>query len=316
MSQDPTSQKLDSAIKNWRAQEVQALLAAGASLSNRNSIGLTPLFQAIQSNNVASLDLLLRFGADVSDTCRFETPAYFAAHLGRAECLRRLAAHGADVGFGMFGGSEAKSASPRQSTCLIGALNSQSPERADVVAVLLEAGADPNTPLAGHGTTPLMIAALFGGASVFDMLLEAGADIRAKTTGASDAGSTVLHFAARGDNVHAISRCVALGLDASVADRNGRGPLHAAARANAAPAARELVSLGADLEARDVDGMTPLMAAFEAKKERVAQALADLGANMEACASSENAPAETLEGLAARILRSIKLGAARPPGGN
>ncbi|KAK7873690.1 hypothetical protein R5R35_013224 [Gryllus longicercus] len=118
---------------------------------------------------------------------------------------------------------------------------------------LLNAGADVNF-TTSHGWTPLMDAAYNAHADVVSLLLERGADIRAKTQGAR----TALHLAACHDRR---GRCVFLLLNAGspvdAKDADGDTPLHCAARLDTEAAARALLAAGANTSARNKRNQRP-----------------------------------------------------------
>ena len=75
--------------------------------------------------------------------------------------------------------------------------------KVDAVKVLLRYGADVNAKEGWHGQTALMWAAAEGHPAVIRSLVEAGADIRARSQG----GFTALLFAAREGQIGAVQAC-------------------------------------------------------------------------------------------------------------
>ena len=110
------------------------LLAAGASVKAATRVGaITPLMMASRAGNPATVELLLKAGADPNSADEHLTTALMmAAAAGNPDAVRILAEHGADV--------NAKEGSHGQTALMFAAaLN-----RAGAIRILTAAGADPN----------------------------------------------------------------------------------------------------------------------------------------------------------------------------
>ncbi len=147
---------------------------------------------------------------------------------------------------------------------------------AAAVKALLQDGADVSA-AQGYGMTALHWAAMRGDVELADMLLGAGANLKAATR---IDGTMPLLLAAENGHTAVIGSLLAAGADAKAADRNGTTALMLAAAAGKADALRLLVQHGADVNARErVMDRTALM--FAAGKDRVAaiEVLAQAGAD-------------------------------------
>ncbi|MCY3872931.1 MAG: ankyrin repeat domain-containing protein [Rhodobacteraceae bacterium] len=146
-----------------------------------------------------------------------------------------------------------------------------------VLAVLLEAGADPHARDIKYDRTPLHYAALGNdNPDVILALVDAGADLSAR----NKYGGTPLHEAALGaGNPDVLTALVDAGADPHARDNDRGTPLHNAARYNGNPdVIPALADAGADLNARDDYGNTPLHEAVLNENPDVIFALVDAGA--------------------------------------
>ena len=125
----------------------------------------------------------------------------------------------------------------------------------EAVRALLKKGVDVNE-AQGDGTTALHWAAMTGDAEMAQMLLVAGANVRATTRlGAY----TPLYLAAKGGYADVVAALLAAGADAKAATSNGTTPLMIAAAAGDARSINSLIENGAEINARETKGETPLM---------------------------------------------------------
>lgn len=206
--------------------------------------------------------------------------------------------------------------------CLTVAINGQAPAPVadaaskgdrDGVRALLKKGLDVNE-AQGDGTTALHWAAMTGDAELAQMLIYAGANVRATTRlGAY----TPLYLAAKGGYSDVVAALLAAGADAKATTTNGTTPLMIAAAAGDTRTITSLVENGAALNARDgAKGETPLMFAAAFNRTDAVTLLLERGADHKATtkvvdlfaltAPEEEAMARGAGGNAAR------LAAARP----
>jgi len=125
----------------------------------------------------------------------------------------------------------------------------------DGVRALLKKGADVNE-AQGDGTTALHWAAIKGDAEMTQMLLVAGANVRATTRLGS---YTALYLAAKGGYSDVVAALLVAGADAKAVTSNGTTPLMIAAAAGDTKSITSLVENGAEINATETKGETPLM---------------------------------------------------------
>jgi ankyrin repeat protein len=126
----------------------------------------------------------------------------------------------------------------------------------EAVRALLKKGLDVNA-AQGDGTTALHWAAIKGDAELAQMLIYAGANVRATTRlGAY----TPLYLAAKGGHSAVVAALLAAGADAKATTSNGTTPLMIAAAAGDTKSITSLIENGAEINAKDTaKGETPLM---------------------------------------------------------
>jgi ankyrin repeat protein len=187
---------------------VAALLKAGADPNLANALGTTPLMRASAAGDVTSVNALLDRGADVNarEAGHQHTALMFAAARGRAEVLRVLAAHGADLNAvsrtvastndlldedgnpipaaSRTGGTQHRTKGDGLAYGLGGrtALQYTAREGSSAAATaLLEAGADVNAVDPLDGSSALIVAIANGHFDLATDLLEHGADPKVTT---------------------------------------------------------------------------------------------------------------------------------------
>ncbi len=152
------------------------------------------LFNAAATGDTIQIRALLQGGADGnSRNGDGATLLMLAAGAGHLEVVKALIELGADV----------NATDPQGWTALMKALYNHELNRGfpEIVSALIDAGADFETRI-GYGTRPLMLAAGYGEAGGVDVLLKAGADVRAKNEG----GRTALMMAKDKDYVEVINQ--------------------------------------------------------------------------------------------------------------
>ncbi len=153
---------------------------------------------------------------------------------------------------------------------------------AAAVKALLQKGVDVNA-AHGDGMTALHWAAQHGDAALTQMLLSAGANIRATTR---LGGITPLHTASQGGHATVVAALIAAGADANTITWTGATPVMLAARAGSADTVTRLVETGADVNIKEkAFGQTALMIAAGLDRADVVRLLLAKGADWKAASS-------------------------------
>ncbi len=160
----PTAEapELHVAARNDHASTVMSLLLKGVDPNVRDAQRNTALHVAIREESGKAFEALLKSpGTDVKAINQAgETPLMLAAIKGRLDWVQALVAHGALINEPGWSALHYAAAGPNE----------------QVVRWLIQQGAelDARSP---NGTTPLMMAAGYGGLSGAEILIEAGADV-------------------------------------------------------------------------------------------------------------------------------------------
>jgi uncharacterized protein len=243
------------AAREGALDAARTLTGAGADLNLADPDGISPLSMAIINAHYDIAALLIDKGADVKAADRVgRMPLFFATDMHTLEWLFSRPV-------------------PKAS----GELDSP-----DIVARLLDKGADPNARLTGRpfilhhnatgnrtlieGSTPFMKAATTSDVELMRLLLARGADPKIATR-----NNTTALMAAAGLNwvdisslgsedasIAAVQMCLDAGLDINAANDLGETAMHGAAQRGADKVIRFLAAKGANLEPKDKSGRTPM----------------------------------------------------------
>jgi uncharacterized protein len=164
----------------------------------------------------------------------------------------------------------------------------------DAVRALLKDAADVNA-AQGDGMTALHWAAMRGDAELADMLVHAGANVRATTRlGAY----TPLFLASERGYAGVIEQLLTAGADVKAVTTGGVTPLMAASAAGSVGAVKLLLDRGADVNAKDaVREQTALMYAAASDRAAVADLLIKRGADVRVASKVTNLTALSRENL-------------------
>jgi ankyrin repeat protein len=155
----------------------------------------------------------------------------------------------------------------------------------DAVRALLKDGADVNA-AQGDGMTALHWAARHGDVEMTQMLLYAGANVKAATRLGN---YTPMLMAADQGHAKVLAALIAGGADVNAANTLGTTPLMLASASGHADAVTTLVENGAEIEAKEKTfGQTPLMFAVSHNRIEAAKALIKAGADLKATSKVNN----------------------------
>src|SRR5688500_6466992 len=251
------------------AEQAQAfaLLDGGTDPDQRSADGTTALHWAARNNDAMLVDRLLRAGARPHPENRYGvTPIALACESGSAAMVERL----------LKAGVSANATGPNGETALHTCAYSGNTAAA---RVLLAAGASVNPGDNWRGQTPLMWAAAEGHADTMQALIEAGADVDARSTiiewerqrtdeprdkWLPPGGVTPLLLAARENCVACVDVLAAAGADLNIVDPERHTALILALINGHFDVAGRLIDRGADVNMQDNVGQTALWAAVDA----------------------------------------------------
>ena len=240
------------AAKNQDQSRVLALVSQRADVNGRSSDGSTALLWAAHWNDGKAAESLLRNGADPNIANDFRmTPLSQACTNGNGALVRLLLSKGADPNSRIATGE-----TPLMTCAMSGSL--------EAVQALIGRDADVNAKEPVADQTALMWAAAERHPAVVKTLIEAKADLRARTRN----GFTVLHFAAREGDEGIVKLLLAAGMDVNV-----RTQPAAPAKPEATPAARSGKGNS------QTTGFTPLLIATVRSKVALALFLLEHGAD-------------------------------------
>ncbi|KAL2036493.1 hypothetical protein N7G274_010759 [Stereocaulon virgatum] len=263
---------LHCALRSKRAAMVQFLLEHGAdpNACSPDSSPCTPLQIALTefdtNNEIASA--LIDAGAHVN-----RTPCIgLAARAGNLQAVQLLLKAGADVNSRL--GDESTALQQAIAKC-----------DADLIKLLIEAGADSNEPNAGiSAETVLQQAAANGDIEVVRLLLAHGADINAPA--GRHLGKTALQQAAANGDIEVVRLLLAHGADINAPACRiwGRTALQAAAANGNIEVVRLLLAHGADINAPAgcMSGFTALQGAASTGYLKIVLMLLEAGAHVNA----------------------------------
>lgn len=262
---------LHSAMIGNTTDVVRALIAHSRDQINRkDSSGNTPLFYAIKNNNRVLADLCIRHGADIQVVNNEgESLVHWAARYGKRDMINHIIDRHGDP-LSKNGRGETflhylfmtghdfdgdyfveKRLMPKDASALDAASYLQYAVRGGSIPAikrLLRRGASINHP-DSFGRYPITYSFRHDdqrSKELFETLVAHGADLTVTDT----TGSTLLHFAAEGRNLHLVDVLLDRGLDSNAINARGETPLSCAVKAMNVDMVAYLCYRGAQVEGK------------------------------------------------------------------
>ena len=276
--------ELADAVMRGNKAAVRSLLQRKVDVNAPQVDGTTALHWAVRADDLETIDLLVRAGANVSARNRAGVmPLELAALNGNAAVIERLIKAGADVNRPLNSSGD---------TALMMASRSG---KAGAVKALLDRGAQINAKETWADTTALMWAVSEGNHDVVKLLIERGADVNARTkfvpsaTGRGFEGATPvaakadqapeqnasgllspLMFAAREGDLESARMLVAAGAQVNAVGGDGKDALGLAIFNGSYEVASFLIDQHADVNKADAQKFTPLFWAVDRRNMETA----------------------------------------------
>ena len=210
------------------------LVAAGVTTDGTSAVADLRLVEAVRNQDQLQVRNLLNQRVDVnSRSADGSTALLWAAHWNALETARLLIRAGAD----------ANAANDFRMTPLAQACTNGS---AAFVDLLLKSGANPNTPV-GTGVPPIMTCARSGSVDAVKMLIRGDADVNAKEPSQNQ---TALMWAAAEHHPQVVRTLIEAKADMQARTKNGFTALHFAAREGDIESARLLLAAGVSINIR------------------------------------------------------------------
>jgi len=270
---DPRLAALITAVRSADTKLAAKLLAASPELIKaQDRAGATLLHHAAGFGNLATMQLLLKQGADANAVNkRKSTPLFWSLH-DEAK-VRLLLEHGANV--------NARTVDGRTPVYQVASMGNVVP----VLRLLLDRGGDPNAKTL-IGMTPLMAASL-GNLEAMRLLIDRKADVKARNA----AGGTALMEAAQTGRPQAVRLLLENGADPNIRTKKNESALAYAATAGNAETVKMLLDRGAEVNVQDIRGYSPLLyaAGSDSMPSGVVKMLLAKGADLAAKGDGETA---------------------------
>ena len=158
-------------------------------------------------------------------------------------------------------------------------------ENTEIIKLLLDRGADIKARNNG-GDTPLHWAVYVGKTEIVQLLLDRGADIEAK----NNLGDTSLHKAVKNGSTETVQLLLDKNANIETKNNDGDTPLHMATYFGKTEIVQLLLGRGADIEAKNNNDNTPLHLAVYVGKTQIVQILLNRDANVNALNNRNNTP--------------------------
>ncbi len=296
------------AARSTHIYTLETLQQRGAWIEARNQANYTPLHMAAEAGDVFAVQHLLKLGADMqsmADPNVLSIPAVLAAKAEQWDVTAYFRSRNQHLGIHMMVGfgdrrgvTELLDDLPflanhpnatSQSTPLMAAVTTG---RCDMIGLLIERGADRDTPNL-EGNTAMGLALHLGHLDCARELLAHGDTVNRLTTTGME--RTLLNKAVASGNHDVVAFVLAQGGDANLSDTKGRTALHVAVDRDDGELLRVLLAHGADPNALNEGGWSPFLLAAQRGKTGLLALMLEHGGDLE----SRSPEAETVLHLAA-----------------
>lgn len=238
---------------------LKELIQAGANLEALHH-DFTPLTEALHDKNLPAFKMLLKAGASPNKKCSFGAggaPLHFAVSNELLEAVKLLIAAGANL--------EARDCN--KATPLIYAARHG---QVEIIKVLLKAGANPQS-VDVSDRNAYEYALVENRAEAAEVLAPVSRIIPKK-------GIAALIEAVEKQDMAAVEKCLATGVDVNAMDKFGRSPLDKAIELGSVVMVKRLIQAGIHLNKVDPDGISFLEGAVRAQQREVIRVLLEAGA--------------------------------------
>lgn len=264
LTKDNYSSDILEASKTGDYEKMKELLAKGAQVNIRaeDEEGNTPLFNAIERNDLQMVKSLLAHGADVNLTDRKNnTPLLLAVSEGNSQLASLLIEKGADVNKG-----NNENNNPLLLASYLGHIK--------IVRALLAKGAKTDQ-RDSEGHVALTSAARAGNIKIVKLLLDHGANINILDF----EGNGLIHHAIFNDDIHSLIFLLDKGADIELKNTDGHSPLFLAFTKENEKAIKTLLNRGANINTQDMLGNTILHYVVMNENPETIKLLRKLGAD-------------------------------------
>jgi ankyrin repeat protein len=276
LEQIKTGDLLVRVASHGRKEIAKILLKNWVDPNLKGSTGIAPLHAAVAGGHVDTVNLLLKYEANVNIISNKEklTPLFLAFTKDRKEIVRALLKHGAEVNI-----KNSNNMTPLHKAAQNHALNS--------IKLLLEYGADINAE-DNNKYSPLFYALLNGKdeAETVDLLLRNGAKINPITS----TGWTPLLIATQKQAVKCTAVLLKNGAEVNVHTEDHYTPLLHAITKNHPQIAALLLESGAEINCKNASGNTPLHKAAQKNAIECTKLLLRYGAEVNVVNNAEETP--------------------------